>query len=391
MFIFDILIYVIFALVMYYLAKKSYAVNPSGNKWDIYIILYILFFTIIAAIRWNVGPDSMSYAIKFSHGIPYANDGREILWTFIVNSIKNSGLHWSYGLGLIAFLQLYFILKSIQHCKYIAIMLPFVLFGGRYWLDMMGAIRQMLVTCLFIWASRYIYEKKIWKYAIFILISSLIHKSSLLLIIFYFIPQKLQIENKRILLSIILIICVIIGQTPSYQGIMNSIVDISKIIGYDYYSDSIAKMLTIGNTDEALSFGPMMLTYLLIPLFIIWFGPILKLRFGKDIPYFSLWYFLAYIYACGYFLVCNISHIFIRPMLFLSLFQMILASLLLYYLISISYTNSRNKIAAIMFSIIIFTNSAWYMYKAQGSDWESATYKVYFTHKEQIKIVGINE
>ena len=66
MFIIDILIYVFFALVMCNLAKKSYYYNNTNI--DIYLWGYICFFTLISAIRWGVGVDSISYATEIMNG-----------------------------------------------------------------------------------------------------------------------------------------------------------------------------------------------------------------------------------------------------------------------------------------------------------------------------------
>ena len=60
MFIFDILIYVFFAWVMYAYAKHSYVFakrtgrfeQPDKNLW-----IFWLFFAFICGIRWNVGVD----------------------------------------------------------------------------------------------------------------------------------------------------------------------------------------------------------------------------------------------------------------------------------------------------------------------------------------------
>ena len=385
MFLFDILAYVLFAIIMSNLARKSECITIDSDKWDRYLKWYVMFFTFVAAIRWNVGSDSISYAIGFAKGL--SSDARpEFLWQWLVDTIHNLDIHWTIGMGFVAFLQIFFIVKSVKRYRFILIMLPFVLFGGRYWLDMMGGMRQMIVACGFLWASKFIYEKKLWKYLLFVFIAAQIHRSAFILIPFYFIPNSFQIENKRILLIIILILCCLIGQTPAYQGMIGYIEAISNLIGYEDYTARVGDMLMKERTSEALAFGPMMLTYLLIPIFLLWFGPRLKQVYGEVIPYFNLWYNLAYFYACIYFLVCNISHIFIRPVMYFSLFQMIMAALLLYELLKSARRNSNMQWTFIIFAFIIFTNSAWDIYKASGRKWESTTYKVFFMHWDQISL-----
>lgn len=382
MFIFDILIYALFALIMSFLAKKSMQFSGNTSKWDRYLILYIGFFTLIAGVRWNVGSDSISYAHGFAKGI--SSEVRpEILWQWFVDVIYECHIHWSVGLGIAAFLQILFVVKSVKKYRFILVVLPLVLFGGRYWQDLMGGVRQMIVACGFLWASKFIYEKKIWKYLLFVLIAAQIHRSALILIPFYFIPNRFHIENRRFLLIIILLVCCIIGRTPAYQELLTYIESVSTIIGYEDYLPTVNTLLLDNKTDEALAFGPMMLSYLLIPVFIIWFGPLLKQTYSKIIPYFSLWYNLAYMYACAYFLFSNISHIFIRPTLYLSVFQLVMASLLLYELLRQVKRSKQMQLACIIFTAIIVVNTTWDIYKAADKVREFTTYKVYFMHKDQ--------
>lgn len=392
--LFDILIYVAFAFFASYLAKKSdeyIEINEkSPLKWDKYLCWFIAFFTIIGGLRWSVGSDCISYAIIFDH-IEIEPTGKEPLWNSTIRLLRFLGLHWMFGLALFAFLQVFFITDTLKPYRKLLIFLPFVFFGGRYWMDTMGAVRQMTVACAFLWASRFIVDRKPLYYAAFIIIGSMIHQSALILAPFYFLPNKLHIENKRGILMIILFCCVIIGQNPAFQGAVDYVQAIAKVTDYEERIDTITKMLMSEQSNETLSFGPMMLSYLLIPIFIIWYGPQLKEEYGDQLPYFNLWFNLAYLYSCGYFLVCNISHLFIRPMLYFSLFQMVMATLALHFLWTRLKEYGSNRWVCYFFCLIIFTNTAWDVYKASKSGYalETTTYKVSLFHNDQKKRFGL--
>lgn len=94
--------------------------------------------------------------------------------------------------------------------------------------------------------------------------------------------------------------------------------EFNRFFGYDDYTQRIATIAGSGYTKEAKAFGPMQLSYFLIALAITWFGPLLKERYEGEVKYFNLWYFFAFIYGCGYFLICNTSHLFIRIVMFWS-------------------------------------------------------------------------
>ena len=304
MFIFDILTYVILTYIMYSLALKSYIFNPLSNKIDIYIWAYIIFFTIITAIRYQVGQDYLGYKTVFSDGLDEARNG-EYLWFTFVNTLKGLGLHYTIGLGIIGFLQIYSITKALNQYKYILVFLPIVMFGGRYFLDLMNGMRQMIVACGFVWASKFIYEKKFWKYFLFIAIASTIHQSALMLIPLYFIPNKFSIIKHRFIQFLILGIFFILGQNHSFQGAGQYIEGAGNLFGYGHYNDFIAGHINNSENQEILGFGPIMLSYLLVSIFIIWFSPYLNNKFSKKIPYFNQWYNYSFFYSILYFLVCN--------------------------------------------------------------------------------------
>lgn len=389
--IIDILIYVAFAFFASSLARKSEDYieenDISSSHWDKYLSYFVLFFTIIGGLRWNVGVDSAIYAALF--------DNREIdfshekLWAYILFFFQENGIHWTLGLAFCAFIQIFFIIKAIQPYRWLIVFIPFVFFGGTYWLYCMNAVRQMMVACCFLWASRFIYDRKLVYYLITILVCSQIHQSALVLLPLYLIPQKLDLINKKWLMISILLCCVVLGQIAQLGGLASYVQAIAEAADYNSYGEGMAEMLRSGYNDEALSFGPMMLSYLLIPVFIIWYGDELNEKYGKKIPCFCLWYNLAFIYSCVYFLVCNLGHIFIRPTMYLSLFQMVIGALLLRYLWTEYIKFGIRQATTIAFCCIIAVNTTWDIYKSSGKFFESTTYKMSFFHKDQQKWFGL--
>lgn len=384
--IIDILIYVAFAFIASSLAKKSenYVENSDerDSSWDRYLVCFVLFFAVIGGIRWNVGSDCLSYAIWFT--FPTLEDQtKESLWWYFVDSFRAIGLHWSIGLGICAFVQMFFITAALRPYRWLIVFVPFVFFGGRYWQDCMGAVRQMIVGCGFLWASKFISERNAVKYMICIMIASMIHQSALILLPVYLLPLNKSFEQHRWKLIVVFGICIVIGQTPAFSGMISYVQFITGATNYDVYSDKFSSLLGAGETDEALVIGPMMLTYIAIPIFIIWYGPELKSEFADIIPSFNLWYNLAYCYACGYFLVCNISHLFIRPMLYFSLFQMVMGAMVLAFLWKAYKEYGLKQYALLLYCIVIFTNTAWDVFKASGRAWETTTYKVFLFHPDQ--------
>lgn len=375
----EIIIYILFAWIMYKMVQKSICYYPSGC-WNGYLILLVVVFSIICAVRFNVGGDYFSYAKIFYNGWIF-ND-KETLWNMFVMLIHKLGGHSVLGMGFVAFLQIYFIVKSIKKYPYILLFFPIVLFGGRYFIDLMGAMRQMTVACIFLWGSKYIYERKIWHYIIVIIVCSLIHHSALMLLPLYLIPNKFYIADKRVLMLIIFSICFIAGQTPAFQAFTSYAEGFANLTGYEEYSSRVGSFLEQGNTAEALRFGPMMLSYFASAVFIIWFGPQLKKQYGTRIPLFNMWYNFSFFYACGYFLICNVSHIFIRPIQYLELFQLVIAALLLYDFYLNRKKSMKMRILLCVFVAILWLNITWSISKEVNNSWNFITYKTLFTNQD---------
>jgi hypothetical protein len=337
-----------------------------------------------------VGVDNLSYANIFDHG-KIVHDGKEELWKWFVGTMQSLHIHWVITMGICGFVQIYFITKSLKPYRWLLVFIPFLFFGGRYWFDCMNAMRQMMAASIFLWASRYIQDRKIIRYLVIIFICSMIHNSALILLPLILLPS-ISIEKHRWKLIAIFIGCFIIGKTPQFQSLGGMVDTIATTINYDWYAKSMSTMLKTGYTGETLSYGPMMISYLLIPIFIIWYGPELKAQYEEYIPYFSLWYNLAYIYACLYFLVCNLG-LFIRPVMYFSLFQMVMGAILLHYLWTEYKAYGAKQIATLVFCAVVAVNTTWDVTKAatSGNYYETSTYKTIFFHQDLLDHFGLSK
>lgn len=393
MVIIEILIYFFFATVMSWLAslgwkhereKVSFSEDSndlsvyegSSSHWNVYLTWFVIFFTVIAGIRWNVGSDSIAYAVMFRDN-RIAEGSTEPLFQLMIKLVNECGFHFSVGLGLMAFIQIYFITKSLERYQYILIFIPFVLFGGRYWQDLMGACRQMMAACIFMWALKFVVERRMIHYFIIIGICYLIHNSSLLLLPIYFIPVRLRILQHRYILLTILLVCVIIGQSPSFAALASYVEEFAIFIGYDRNATVLSDSLKSDVLGERLSFGPIMLSFLLISMYIIWYGPVLEEKYETQMPQFYLWYNISFFYASAYFLVCNLGHIFIRPIQYLELAQMYMTSLTLWYLLTEWKQYGGRPLSAILFIVIVELTLTWGIVKS-GASHNILVYKTFF-------------
>lgn len=380
MFIVGILIYWIFAYYLYSIIQKSWAYPVQSVFYQKQIKRFVWAFAVICGMRWGVGGDFFSYYFTFANvnfqGLlsdTYEVRNNEYLWSYYVRLVSITRMGW-FGMGLTAFIQMYFFTKATKDYKWILLMLPFVMFGSKYWLDLTGAMRQMTAACIFLYVSRYIKEKKMVRYFVLVYICSLIHRSSLILLPLYFIPDTSVIARKKNTALLIYLICIVLGQTQTISALANLSQIITDFLGYNMYEETIVLAFDGKIDDLQFSIGPMYLNYLLIPAFIIWYGPVLYEKYAKSIPYFNIWYTLSYVYACIFALFSQYGDMFVRISLLLVLFQMIMASLLMYELYL--YRDSKYKTAFLLFAGLFFLHTSWMIFK----DPPSAIYRFIFFH-----------
>lgn len=159
---------------------------------SIFYVAFILFF--ISAFRYKVGTDYTAY-------FDYAK--REILPYTFIHALKNSEFFFVFFAKLsyelcgnmqimyiaIAFTFIVFLVKGILYYERdIFIPIFFLIISTTFFISL-NAMRQMASFAIFLYASRYIFEKNFKKYFLYIVLAFFWHTSSLLYLIFYFFPN----------------------------------------------------------------------------------------------------------------------------------------------------------------------------------------------------------
>lgn len=182
-----------------------------------FIILSIFPFFVVAAIRYNVGIDTwLNYRPTFENVAQYGdrfdvlfylNQKYEIGFSFIILILskvcKNSVILFTFGSCIFTFFTFFAIYKqSKMPC--LSIMILFL--SGAFLLSMNG-MRNYMAIAIVLFSIKYIYEKKLFKFILCILVAASIHKSVVVLLVLY--PLYLyKINIKQVIISIILSIIV---------------------------------------------------------------------------------------------------------------------------------------------------------------------------------------
>src|SRR5690554_1119643 len=108
--------------------------------------------------------------------------------------------------------------------------------GGR------KGIRQMLAATMFVFAIQFIQKRQLWKYVGTIVLASLFHTSAIVLLAFYFIPQKDFFKN-RTLTFILVIITLVLGSMNFWVDNLMELGSILDFVGYDKMAGNLGNLV----------------------------------------------------------------------------------------------------------------------------------------------------
>lgn len=337
LFIQSILVYSALAFIMFLLAKNyscRYKCSGFHRKqvlpWEYWCIIII--FAIVAGLRWDVGIDHLSYLDAYlnpsSSGKIY--EQMEPAFKGIIISFNKIGLHFFFFFAFCAAVQMAFVILSFRKNEYIIPYIVLLIVLGPYFLNWMNGIRQCMVTCSFIWAVSLIKNKKFIPYIIWCLVSCLFHKSALILIPFFLFAFSKRIWGNKYLILTLLFVCIIIGSNPIWMSFLNSVSFLPELLGYDEYASDFSNMLS-GDDFRELAWGPAKIGILLTNIFIIFYYN--KVRKNYSFSCIDLYYKFSVLGALFYYLFCNTSHLFLRPISYFTIFLLPMTAFTLEYLI----------------------------------------------------------
>lgn len=332
----SIIVYSLFAYLLYRNAKLAINDYPlEGQYKNMYSLpkhywTCIFIFCLISGVRWNVGVDYPSYYWSYMHmmdGTYMARErGIEQGYLFLSQTFAKFGVHPILYFAFLAFLEVYFIILALRvHRNILPFAFLFIVLGGTY-TSLMSGLRQEIVACAFLFFSRYILNKKLLHYLIWIAVCYSMHHSVLILIPFYLLAYDRTIWNKTYLNVTIFLTCLYLGNNLAWTSNISNFAKLFEITGYNTYFDE----LTDSSNYVSFSVGPRLIVGVIVHLFNIFlYKTICK---WKNNDTWNLWFKLYFIGICGYYLFMNTSHVFLRPFEYFSIFSCCIVGFTMLYL-----------------------------------------------------------
>lgn len=185
----------IYILYIFLIVCLSYFGKNTFKLYKINRILACVVYILIIGLRGkNVGVDSRNYYEHYYIFGRWGCDFVEYGFDFINRTLFAWGLGAEVFFLVCIIIPAYFIYLSLNRSEYYTG--SAIMFYILSYVFMINGMRQGIACGLFIFAYRYIIEKRILLYVLFILIGSLFHASILILLPLYFVLNiKWNIKN----------------------------------------------------------------------------------------------------------------------------------------------------------------------------------------------------
>ena len=180
----------------------------------------------VSTFRYNVGVDYKNYELYYNI-INFQSRYSVDVLTFESGFIfinKIAALLFNSSRGFFFLSSLTFLLFSfigiIRYKEKISMPLSIMIFLVFFYSPSFNGIRQLIAVSIVFFALKYAFEKRIWKYLIFIIIASFFHRTALICLLLYFLVPSSKEKYKDIDLKFDIVIAFFIILTPFIGSVL---------------------------------------------------------------------------------------------------------------------------------------------------------------------------
>ncbi len=333
----SILVYTLLALLMFFFSKKAFSF--CGVERKIYDYIPLLLFVFIFGLRYSVGVDWENYREVYEDelmGMSFVemlNARYEIGFIFIIYLCYFFQFPVYMLFVIISALQIIFLYKALKDEEALPYIYLTLIFTGVAVQGFCNVMRQDVAFCIFLYALKYVKERRLLPYLLFCGLAFCFHKSAVVLFpIYFFWSVRTSIFKQPILQISLFLGCVVLSFFDPIQKIFENIESLIVLLGYEDYIDIVYDL-------EINSFlGPTRLLIIFVNIVIIWHSNNIKLFYDSKL--LNIFYDLFIIGICCNFLFLG-SMMFLRISLFFTNFAFILYGYALLYFLKSPKTKAN--------------------------------------------------
>lgn len=258
--------------------KKASDLGIDFNKPGVYF--FILVYSLIIGLRYNVGRDYVGYTdwfkeLRHTGQFPVDNDFG-FIW--LNEILVNLGLESYMLFIIIAFLQILFLLLSLRKISFLGSWYLYFFFTSLLFFTSLNTMRQTVALFIFMYCIQLFENKKYLYTCLLSILAFSMHKT--VIILFVLLPflkfewfKNVKIQGTILFLSVFIL-------PVFFSVILDFASPIINLLGYNYYIENLDLMKEItdeNNKGDGLS----VFLFFFIDLFIIFFYNKLKKQYSS--------------------------------------------------------------------------------------------------------------
>lgn len=325
------------------LSKKLNSANFEIDFTKPVLYLYILIYSLIIGLRYNVGRDYAGYTewfkeLRHTGNFPVDNDFG-FIW---LNEFLIEFDFESYNLFIvIAFLQILFLLLSIRKIAFLRSWYIFFYFTTLIFFISLNVMRQTLAFFIFAYCLQLYSDKKYYKTFFLGLLAFSFHKTVILPLLLLPFLKFEWFKNYKI--QLILLFLSVFVFPFFFAIILEYMSPLINLLGYNYYIENLDYMKEI--TEESKKGdGLSIFLFFFADLFIIFFYEKLKLKFKK---YFFVQFYNLYFIGSILSRVFADNFILARMADYFTFFRAMILAFLMFYIFNAQDTLTKKIIKPI--------------------------------------------
>lgn len=386
MFLQSILVYITLLMIMMFFGvvasnKSNLIVDEDGfyfinrSFWVPEILIPLLLFAIVFGMRYDVGVDHLSYVNGYLNKI-YV--GKKEPFFFLFSDIGwFLNLHYTIYFGILAFVQILFFTLAFKHERFLFPFLFFFIITNGDFFFWMNGIRQALAMCVWIFSLQYIKKRKPLQYILWGIVAFMAHRSAIILFVFYPLLRNGKDYFKSIPLQLLLVLVSFAIKRVFYQVFikLESAINFYASLMGDGLYDSYTPEKLIESFKESEGTGLAFLFKILVNVVIILYSTKLKEFYNSKKFNMVYFFFFIGIIASYVFPIGMIS--FTRPFQYFYIFQSIIYSYFVYYLLK---NRDNGYLAAMLIILIIAFLGIFTLSQYTAGEGSHSLYQFYFQH-----------
>lgn len=271
----------IFILMLIYLISMF-----DRHKFNITDKIFFVILSVISGLRYGVGTDYFGYTKYFdliSSGYPIQVEPGLVFLSKMLAKVNLNSQALFFILSSLTMLFVYKGLKYYSKSNYINKPVTYLLLIIFTYFPSFNGVRQFLAGAIIFYASRYIVEKKLLKFCIWIVFAMTFHYSSILFLGFYFLALR---DYRRTSLISLLIFSTFVANFDLVNKFMEYILNNLSFLDFGGYIGNL--LYSSYNTREVKYGIVFFVNVLVVILFILFKKRIIKDK--KDLLTFNFFY-----------------------------------------------------------------------------------------------------